>query len=469
MILVCFSMGLPLGLSMVLTAVLSNRLLAATEPKILFELDPTLLNTTIQIIVMAGGADDQVEHAGLSNIVADLMLRGTKKRTREKFQSDVERMGGGLSGSATHDLIFFTGSVIKENTEKFLDLVGDFLLQPVFDPKEMDSLRTEVLNGISHQKNNNTRLTGIAMRKAAFAGTPLERPIIGTLSTVKRLTRDDVLRKYNNHFHRGTVFFAVATPLPESQIKTLLTAIWQKLPDGHRQARKPVLLKFPKTTTLTLIHKAKTEAGAFMLGQPGITIQDPDRFVLYAGNFSFGSEPLVSRLFRIVRGELGYTYSIGSTYGLIGSASNQKGIYAIHSTPSIEFTAKALFKTLALWDDYLKQGLSAAELTLAKESTINSYPFDFDSAGKRLSERIEEHLYGDPILTPDEFTKRIGAIDDGRLKKSLKDHHGGQSFLVTLLGDETVIRRQLEEEQKSVPAAARLQISQVITPEQLIE
>ena len=442
---------------------------AAIEPKIIYEQDPALLNTTIQIVVTAGASDDPLEHAGLSKLLSELMPRGTKKRPRQKFQSEVELLGAAIDGSASHSNIVFTSSVIKENTDRFLVLLEDFLLNPALEDVEFEKLRTETIGEINHQKNNNSRLAGLALRKEVFAGTPLERPVIGILSSIKNIKRDDVLKKYNNQFHRGNVFFAVASALPEQAVKKSLTAIWLKLPDGLRQSRRVYPVKFPPKPTITLIHKPKTEAGAFMMGQSGITIEDPDRFTVQVGNFSFGGEPLVSRLFRIVRGELGYTYSIGSTYGLLGNLTNQKGVFAIHSTPSVEFTLKTLMKTLSLWEDYLKNGLSSAELKLAKESIINSYPFEFDSAGARLSQKIEEYLYSDPILSPEDFEKKIGSITDRDLKKALKDKHTAKGFIITLLADETVIRQQLEEEQKLVASGDRLQINKVITPEQLID
>src|SRR5690606_6908444 len=139
----------------------------------------------------------------------------------------------------------------------------------------------------------------------------------------------------------------------------------------------------------------------------GITAQDPDRFALDLGNFSFGGEPLVSRLFRIVRGELGYTYSVSSTYSVMGALSFQKGVMAIVSTPSVGCTTKAIRETLSMWEEYLREGVKKDELNLAQESVVNSYPFDFESADKRLSKRLYSPLYNVPILSPTDYKKTI--------------------------------------------------------------
>lgn len=443
--------------------------MAVVEPKFIFEQDPRLLNTTVQIIVTAGAADDPLAKAGLTRMTSDLVLRGTKNRSREKFQSEVERMGASIQSSATHELMIFTAEVIKENTTALIQLIEDFLLRPALDTKEFEALRTELLAEINHQKNNNSRLTGLALRKEAFTGTSLEKPVIGSLSTVKKVTRDDVLRKYNNQVHRGNVFFVAASSLPEADIRKALTAIWLKLPDGFRQSRKAVVPKIPPQPTLVLVHKPKTEVGAFMVGQTGITIDDPNRHALQVGNFSFGAEPLISRLFRVIRKELGYTYSIGSTYSLTGTLGFQKGLFAIHCTPSIEFTIKALIKTLELWADYVNNGLTGPELKLASASIVNSYPFEFDSAHKRLAQRVKEYLYNDPVLSPDEFAKKINAVTGSALQKAVAAQHSKQGFLITMLADESVIRQQLDEEQKALRPDKRLRIEKILRLEDLIE
>ena len=88
---------------------------SAAEPKIIYEEDPTLLTTTVQVLVMSGGSADPVGKNGLSNLLSDLVFRGTKKRSRTKFQAEIERMGANIGGRVTHDSLVFGGRVIKEN------------------------------------------------------------------------------------------------------------------------------------------------------------------------------------------------------------------------------------------------------------------------------------------------------------------------------------------------------------------
>ena len=115
----------------------------ATEPTVLIESDPTLLTTTFRLVINAGTVVDPVGKAGVANLASELILRGTKKKSRDEFQAALERMGASLDCTASHDKIIYSGEVIKENTLAFLKLVEEALTQPAFSKKEFESLKKE--------------------------------------------------------------------------------------------------------------------------------------------------------------------------------------------------------------------------------------------------------------------------------------------------------------------------------------
>lgn len=440
----------------------------ASEPTLLFEADPTLLTTTIRIVLTTGTSSDPKGKAGVANLASDLVLRGTKKLSRNEFQARLERMGSAFACSVSHDKIIYSGEVIKENTDAFLKLIQEALVQPAMSKKEFEALKKETLAEINHIKNSNGALAGLALRKVMFEGTHLEQSGSGTLSSLKKIELKDLVSYYKQHYTQNNMVIGVSSPLPEKEIRDRIAKLFKALPEGTAPERTSVEPIEAKQPTLVVVDKADTATGTVFMGQPGITAQDPDRFSLDVGNFSFGGEPLVSRLFRIVRGELGYTYSVSSTYSVMGALSFQKGVFAIISTPTIEFTTKTIRKSLAMWDEYLSTGVTKDELQLAHESVVNSYPFDFESADKRLSKRLYCHLYGVPLLSPSEFKKTIEGVSNGKILQSLKGRQSKTGWWITLVADADAMAKQLDAEQKDVPEKDRLKIARRFTPEELI-
>lgn len=443
--------------------------LSAGEPKVLFEQDSTLLTTAVSVVITSGAIDDPVNKAGLSNLLGQMLLRGTKHKNRSRFQSELERLGAVLFVFATQDAIIVQGRVIKEKTTEFLKLMEDCLLHPAFLPSELASLKTEVLAAISQRKSQNNRLSGLAIRKLTFSNTPLASPMDGMRSTVNKITLEDIKTSYNDRLHQGNLVFAAVSALQEPELKASFTRIWKAVPDGLKRAVRSITPQIPKAPTLVVVQKSATSTGAVMMGQAGITAEDPLRYTLSVSNFSFGGEALVSRLFKVIRGELGWTYSIGSSYGAMGELTSQKGIYVISSTPSIEFTGKTILKTMAMWREFYKNGLRPDELTMAKEGLINSYPFEFESAEKRLSRALHSHLYHVPILSPEEYDKKISKITNEDIKQALKVKQTEDGWIIAVVADPKVITAQLDAEQKDLPDAQKIKISKVITPDELVD
>jgi zinc protease len=218
-----------------------------------------------------------------------------------------------------------------------------------------------------------------------------------------------------------------------------------------------------------VVHKPKASSGSLYFGQTGIVAQDPDRFSLGVANAMLGGDSFNSRLFKTIREDNGWTYSIFSTYNATGALTYQPGLFVIGATPSVEFTAKTILKTIEIWSGYLDKGLTNDELKLSRESIVNSYPFEFDSPHKRVSERLESYLYDVPLLTPDQFEKKVNGIDNSDIRKALKKRHDPKDWWIVVVADKDNLAKQLEEEQKLVPAADRITIAKVLTPDQVVD
>ncbi len=446
-----------------------STLVTDMKPTLFYEQDNSLLTTNLQVVIQTGGLHEPVGKTGLYNLMTELLLRGSKKRSRAQFQSELERLGADIDVRVMNDITVFSLKVIQENTFAAWEILEDALLNPTFSAKEFKELKVEQLAEIAHIKNSNNRLPGLAIRKEIFAGTPLEHPITGSLSTVEKLTLKDIKAAYDSMFVREGIIFAVSSSMKEKALTPQLEGFWKKLPNKLPLKGSEIPVNFPSKPKLIVVHKPKTATGVVLFAQKGITANHPDRYSLMTGNFSFGGEPLVSRLFKVIRGELGWTYYIGSSYAALGGLSRQHGFYVISSTPSVEFTTKTLQKSLSMWHEYMKEGLRSEEMDLAKDSLINSYAFEFDSPEKRLWQRLYSHLYDVPLLNQEQYTETISDISNSSLKKTLAKQHAKNGWIVAIVADKDALAAQLEKEQEGVPAEERFKIDKVVNPEDLVK
>lgn len=454
-----------LTLLIALTLVLA----ACQGPTLLYEQDETLLTTNVFVAIRSGARNDPMDKVGVTSLMAELLLRGTKNRTRTQFQQEIERLGGSLGVGVGATMIQISGTVIRENTEPFLKLLEDAILNATFLQTEFDALKKEVNAGILYAKNHNMSLASLAMRRVIYEGTPLARPVSGSLTTLKNIKREDVIAQYKKVLHKGNIFFGVTSALPKKVFKSHLLGISEKIPDGKQTEPNIINPKFSAKNQLILVDKAKTETGTVLMAQEGIVAKDPERFPLGIGNFSFGAVALTARLFKVIRADLGWTYFIRSTYTGIGSMSDQKSVYMIRSTPAIEHTTNTIYKVLDMWQEYMEKGLDEKELSLAHESLVNSYPFRFDSAQKRLAMKSRSYIYDIPILDPDEYKKKIEGYKQKHIIDAIQKHHQDQHWTVVIVADKRTIEKQLKKANKKLPKDQQLTVTKTFKPEDVIQ
>src|SRR6185437_6222266 len=149
-------------------------------------------------VSMAGGAvRDPGDGAGLANLTAELLTRGTAHRSGPELDRAIEFVGGGLDAGAGRDGVTVTLSVLKKDLPLGLDLLGEVLREPTFPAEEMTRKVADIQASLRRAEQSPDTVAGRAIGPMMFPGHPYGRPAAGTVESVGKLTRDQVVA-----FHR---------------------------------------------------------------------------------------------------------------------------------------------------------------------------------------------------------------------------------------------------------------------------
>ncbi len=109
---------------------------------------------TMSMWIQAGSMVDPPDKPGVANLVAQVMTQGTKTRTAPQISEAIEFMGGSLSVEAGHELATMSLSVLSKDLDAGLDLLTDVLLNPVFNPEDIQRKIREVVAGIKRDQED---------------------------------------------------------------------------------------------------------------------------------------------------------------------------------------------------------------------------------------------------------------------------------------------------------------------------
>jgi zinc protease len=196
----------------------------------------------------------------------------------------------------------------------------------------------------------------------------------------------------------------------------------------------------PEGRTLYLVERLGSSTTELAIGSPGIKANDPDRDILDTGEFVFGEGSMASRLFKILRSQNGWTYGAYSGFDLLDLPRKFGGAHLIYAFPQVEHTEKLAAKAIQLYEDFVKKGVTPAELRFAKKSMTSSYAFKFATSRSRLNARLYQLLDGAPLHSVAEYKKLINAIKPAQIVQAGKKVHDPENLVIVAVGDPAHIR-----------------------------
>ncbi|HTY77882.1 MAG TPA: pitrilysin family protein [Candidatus Bathyarchaeia archaeon] len=382
----------------------------------------------VRLSVRAGSVYDPADAGGLANLTADLLTRGTARRTGPELDRAIEFVGGGLEGEAGRDSGSLSLSVLKKDLGLGLDLLAEALLTPTFPEDELARRRVDIAAAIDRSEQDPGSVAARVMAELLYPGHPYSRPVTGTVASVKGLTREQVIRFHRDHYRPDTAVIAVVGDVTADEIRREL---WARL--GSWSTPGTPLPVIPPTPALPpvearVIHRDLTQATIY-LARPGIKPDHPDYFPLVVANYVLGGGS-ASRLYTKVREERGLAYSVWSALG----PGRYGASYMVGLQTRIDAADEAVRLTRAEMDRMGQETVPARELDLAKSYLIGSYPLRTDTSGKMAGflVLVEEGQLG--LDWPDRFKAGIARVSAADVRRVAGIYMNPATFSSVMVG-----------------------------------
>ncbi|GAA4448420.1 pitrilysin family protein [Rurimicrobium arvi] len=163
---------------------------------------------------------------GYSDFVGELLTSGTKTRSKEKLNEDIDYIGASISANA--EGVFAFG--LKKNMNKILELMSDVTLNSDFQQKELDKLKTQALSGLETSKNDPDAMMANVSKVLNYT-TNHPYGEVETEATINAITLERCKSYYQTYFRPNVAYMAVVGDITAAEVKPLLTkyfGAWEK-------------------------------------------------------------------------------------------------------------------------------------------------------------------------------------------------------------------------------------------------
>ncbi|PWL94719.1 MAG: peptidase M16 [Clostridiales bacterium] len=360
------------------------------------------------IWVKNGAVNETPSVAGISHFIEHMMFKGTEKRSSRKIAEDVDKIGGQMNAftgkEATCYYVKTISSHLKDGAEVIIDMVND----AVFDSREMTKERQVICEEIKMIQDQPDDLVHDSITELVFKDSPLGNLIIGTKTSLSRITRPVIVDYKENAYSRDSIVISVAGSFDKDDFCAYLSDKFNKLKESRAleiHEEKPYVPGFK-------VIKKDIKQSHICMAVRSISIDSPMYYDFAVLNNVMGGS-MSSRFFQNIREEKGLAYSVYSTNSTF-STDGYYNIYAGVSHDKIGMAIDGIKEELDILD---KKGLTEEEILMSKEQLKSSYIFGQENVASRMFNIGKNLLLLGKVYEQDEVIEGIEKVS----KESIDD------------------------------------------------
>jgi zinc protease len=186
-----------------------------------------------------GGADDPSGKSGLAHFHEHMMFLGTPQYKAGEYSSIVAKNGGQENAFTGADATSYYITIAKEKLPLAMELEADRMRG--ITPSDADAVKEKqviIEERRMRIENNPHALLGEQMNAALFRNHPYHWPIIGWMSEMEGLTKDDVLAFHKKWYHPNNAILILSGDITMAQAKPLVQKYYGNLKKAEIPQRK---------------------------------------------------------------------------------------------------------------------------------------------------------------------------------------------------------------------------------------
>lgn len=367
---------------------------------------------SIQVGIKVGSLCEQLNENGISHFIEHMLFKGTKKRNNYELNNELESLGGDYNAYTDYKSTVFSITILKEEIEKAVELLGDILRESQFEKNEIKREKGVVLSEIRSSKDDLEDLSFNMVNSIAFNKSGLKHDTLGTEECIEKLNSDVLLDFYKKYYVPNNTIISIVSCYEHEKVVEIIKKYFNNWKVGNNIESK--FINEDNKNIEKIMKKNDILDSSLIYLYTFYNLSKEEELALKILNHKLGDSSN-SILFRRLREEKGLAYDV-STH--MDSTSDIKTIYiytAVHKDDveqARNIIENSIFeiknKEIAFKDEnieLMKKVLKTA-ITLTIEDTV-------ELSNYILEQRIE----GESITGFVEDLKSLSTIDKESIYK----------------------------------------------------
>ena len=361
----------------------------------------------LTIYFNGGVYQDNIGLPGVANMVASVLPQGTKNRTPEELEEEIELLGSDINMYVGREEITMNASMLSRNFDKTMSLIKEMILAPRWDSSEFELAQTRTKNSIIQAQAQPTSVASQLFFKLLY-GTDhiLGYNSRGTLESIDKITMADLEAYYENNFSPSVTVINVAGSISKEEVLAALKPLENEWKAKEMTFNNYTLPVNPEISKIYFVDIPGSRQSVIYIGYLAISRDNPDYVKADFINYRLGGA-FTSFLNQILREEKGFTYGASSSF----LAMKVKAPFIAASSVRSDATLESVQIFKDEMESY-RNGVSENDLQFIKDCMIRSNALRFETNNalvKMLSDMSKYSLPDDYVKKEESVIKNITA------------------------------------------------------------
>ena len=411
------SFTLPNGLKVF---VVENHKLPSVSFQIDIEVDPALQGNAV----------------GYQDMIGELMSGGTKLKSKDEFNKQLDALGGSLNASSGG----VYASCLTKRQNELMALLSEMILQPNFTQKELDKIKTQLLSNLSNTKDDPNAMSENLVKSLIYGKAHPYGEIV-TEATVNKITLDMCKKYYNTYYKPNAAYMAVVGDITLEQAKALVTkylGAWKK---GVVPVAKYVAPKNLNGNRVTLVNKSGAVQSVVNVTYPiNLKYGTPDVLKVKVANAVLGGGSN-GRLFQNLRETHGWTY--GSYSSVAADKYENAGTFSATADCQTESTDSSVGEILKEMVRMRNEAVETKLLEDIKTNMAGKFALSLEDPKTLARNAINIQKYKMPADYYKNYLKNLAAINAADVLEISKKYIKPDGAYITVAGDKNEVAAKL--------------------------
>lgn len=288
--------------------------------------------------IKIGSIYEKTNEKGISHFIEHMLFKGSKNRTNEKLNEELEALGGEYNAYTDNTSTVYSVTALSEELERSIELLSDMLINASFPNEEIEKERDVILAEIRTSKDDIEDYSFKKTNEIAFDKSPLKYETIGDEKNIKKFDREKLINFYEKYYVPNNCYISIVSPFNHEEISNM---VWKYFKDWMwKEFKREEVITENNIPCKKVSYKKDIEQSTIIYLFTFHNVNKEEELALRILNHKFG-ESANSILFRELREERGLAYDVYSDLDLTSNVKTLY-IYTAVSEESIEETIKVI-------------------------------------------------------------------------------------------------------------------------------